>query len=282
LSSILKTLANIPRLWLFGAIAFMVVLCFAITIPIPQAEPAWFVKNVYDAVEALEPGDWVIVNTSFPPAASDEMYTERTVMEHLFMQPGIKIVFCNVAGWGGEQTQLAVEYYITSPVTGIDLQGKVYGVDWIDIGWVPGGFAAAYSLALSFRDVTEYDRYGNHFDDLPMIGPGVDLNRYSFDMAFSVWVNEWRFSFEPMIPNYTIGETMGMAGAPTSIAAGLFDGTVPGVPGGAMYERLMGKRGLVTACSAVYAFLNTALPILIIVGNVATYLLRQREGEVKA
>jgi hypothetical protein len=294
----LEIISNIPKNWLFVAIAIMVVLPVALSLPVPQPTPASFVQKAYDLVNALQPGDWVLWNQHLPPSATDELNTVKVVAEHLFERPGVKIVFLTCAGWGGETASLATEYYVTSLVTGIPKHGKVYGVDYMDLGWIPGDEAAVIKLRTSFRSVKEVDRYGTPFDSLPMIGPGVDLNFYTFTMTMGgvgvvsyAFLPNWRWWKSPVttktfgtttyMPDVFITETGSMASAESSIAAGMTDGEVPGVPGGAMYEKLMGISGQVTAVSGVYVLLNTSLVILIIAGNVSYFVLRRRKAEVK-
>jgi hypothetical protein len=282
-NGIAEKLANIPRVITYSLIAIVITLPIVFSLAPPPLESSDFVVDAFNKVETLQSGDLVIVAIDMPPAASDEMNTWRVVMAHIFSKPGVKCVFVSV---NQEAAVLATEFFITSLVTGIpEIADKVYGEDWIELGFLPGDASTVALLAKSFRSVTEVDRFGNSFDDLPMIGPGNDLNHDNFTMLVHVawtfaWVDQWRWAYEPYMYSLTVTEMAGFASLPGTIAGGQHDSGVPGIIGGSMYEQLWGKPGTVSAASICIFSANTLLLIFVIIGNVA-YLMMRSKGEKK-
>jgi hypothetical protein len=280
--SIAETLANIPRIITYTLIALVISIPIIAGISPPPVAPVDYVADAFNKVESLQPGDLIIAAIDMPPAASDELNTMKLVMEHIFSRPGVKLVFVSV---NQEAGVLATEFFITSDVTGVNKHGKVYGEDYIELGFLPGDASTVALLARSFRSVTETDRFGTSFDDLPMIGPGNDLNHDNFTMMTGcawtfAWIDQWRWGYEPYQYYLQITEMGGFASVPGRIAGGQIDSAVPGIIGGAMYEQLWGRPGVVSAASISIFSSNTLLLIFVIVGNLA-YLATRSKGEAK-
>jgi hypothetical protein len=146
-----------------------------------------------------------------------------------------------------------------------------YGVDWVQLPYLPGQAAALVSLLEDVHDTISVDVYGTPLEELPL------MQEFRNHEDISLWIcPHWGF---PDIARYVTGEK-----GITSISfcqAGAYAMYTPymmaypgkifltnGFLGGAQYERLMGVKGLGHAAIDGYAVISAVLIIFILLGNI--------------
>lgn len=262
-----------------------VLMVFAVGIPLllPVGLPLEVVKETrdcYNAVEGLKPQDIVVLSADISSANTPEM---NPMVEAIFAHAMSKNVRVVILGLVAEGPQ------IVHPLVGrIALSaGKKYGVDWVNLGYKPGG---QITLKRMVDDVWEasanVDIDGTDLAQLPVM---KDLK--SFKQA-SLFVDI--ASVSPGMQNYltfvSIPTGIPMTGGVTSVAvneempyvrSGQYKGLLMGLRGAAEYELLIGKPGKAASGMDAQSFAHLLVVVFVILGN-AGHAMRRKTVRQKA
>jgi hypothetical protein len=255
-------LQNIPT-WVIY-ILLIVLMAYPIARPIGLPVPVTeYSRGLYDAVEALQPGDIVVYETNLGVGRIPELHSGQVaLLQHLFSKP-IKIVI--------------VGQYVDSPkvladnsMPMVDTMGKVYGVDYVNLGFLPGLETGAAAFAKDMASQFEKDYYGTPISQIPLMqniggfenvafitgSAGTEsiyfirqwVEAYGLKMA----LNTHSMNFPNFIPYYQAGQY-----------AGLLDG----IRGAAEYELLTNNPGRAVAGTDALSTGTLLTVILILIGN---------------
>jgi hypothetical protein len=199
--------------------------------------------KVFNAMEALEAGDVVVMD--FSRAIAD--YTEINAW-YMVLQcrlKGVKLIVMELCSGGGEGTI----YWTTVglPEAGYDPPGPdnpAYGVDYIEIGPVGGGYATLKKFLADIHDTCVTDTYGTPLGDIPM----MDNIRSMADIDFYIELSSSQhpYAAEVSLAGYPeryigVGKQGQMADDTALTQAGLMYGFIDGSMA-AEYEQLMGEQ----------------------------------------
>ncbi len=169
----------------------------------------------------------------------------------------------------------------------VETRGKQYGVDYVNIGWVPGGEAGAAGFAKDVRSVVTHDYEGTALDKLPVMSgvtsiKDVQLVIIIADYHAGLFLRQWW----PLEKTPTVGccDASNYTLFMTFLAAGQLRGVVNSINGGAQYERLVNKPadGIKTLDQVNIGYLwALALMALRNIGDVGERLTKRKEGEKK-
>lgn len=180
--------------------------------------------------------------------------------------------------WGTvPDASLLGEKYIV-PV--LKKEGLEYGKDYVFVGFFPGGETTVAQLAANIKGVIKKDFYGNPIENLPMM---KDINSAK-DVALVIdiealngtefYVRHWKPAGVPIISSVN-GVTI--SGYLPFLGSGQISGMLMGIKGNAEFEKLTGRLGEGVAAMDMLSLTETALIILVIVGNIT--LIRRRWGK---
>ncbi|MCS7364107.1 MAG: hypothetical protein NDF54_01550 [archaeon GB-1867-035] len=229
----------------------------------------------YETIENLPPGSMVVVSFDFGLSALGELYPIAfATLHHLFSK---SVKFAIIATWNEGPI---VAKMIIDKLKPEETYNKVYGEDWIFLGWAPGGEQAMAALGRDFwgtitldylykKPVSEYSIMQNlkSAEDVDLLisfetgTPGADE-----------WVRQW---WEP----YRVPMLVACIGvmAPTVapyVQAGQVLALLPGLRAGAEYEKLLSKPGLATAAADAISTSHILVLAFVIIGNIG-YLARR-------
>jgi hypothetical protein len=276
-------LGEIPTRWLYLIVIIIVAIPILkpLQMPFSITQPT---RAVYETIEGLPAGAVVVIGGDNAYGFHVEIKEcLQAVLRHLFSK-NVKIVFVAFRG----DTQMFHE--IARAAVGISkdkpFMGKVYGIDWVDLGFIPGGESAIAAFAANPR-IVKVDAYGNNVENLPImkdIGKADTWALYIEDSGNGVAAAIRQI----VVPYKTKMVVLNTAGwYPTHmpyVKAGLIKGQTMGIKGAAEYEKLMGFVGLGHSGADVISTTHLLMVILVLLGNISyfgRYLMQNRQRKVK-
>ncbi len=223
--------------------------------------------KAYETIEGLSPGDLVLVSADYTPGMWVEVGPAVNAMvQHLFLK-GARIVFVSFYPDGPALTEKVLSE--------IDTRGARYGVDYVNLGYLPGLETAMAAYVENPRQIA-YDYYGTPIERLEIM-EGVrsisDFKVYIF--ACVTWPDPWVRQFYGKVPKIiNIISPAGISLVMPYVSAGQLDSMLPGTKGGAEYEALMGRGGIATSIMDATTLILTFVILLIVAANMS--YLRER------
>ncbi len=159
------------------------------------------------------------------------------------------------------------------------------GVNWVHLGYVPGGESGVAALANDIRSVKTEDHFGTPIGQIPLM---ANINKAS-DFAALFWWGGSEGSIPYGIRQIVTPFNVPMTGMCTTnevpnytpyINSGQMVGIIGGVRGSAEYEYLMGMPGLALGQAMATNFGGLLWAILVVLGNVL-YFIAGRGGGSK-
>ncbi len=275
MTSIESKLLNIDRriIWVVCVILIAVPLISPIGLPITIDG---ITQKYYDSIENLPPGSVVLATIDIEAGLVGENGDQCIdTLQHLFNKD---IKFIQICFYRADGAILFENAWLPK----VDQRGKVYGVDWVNMGYIEGHETAMTAFASNFNYPIK-DAYGNNLADLPLMSEVLsmdDVDLYIDIAAGDVDQALRQFATPYNVPAITGSMAMGVPDMIMYMEAGIVYGILGGLPGAAQYELLLDNpggaiRGM-DALSAVHIFLL----LLVTVTNIAYYSARMK-GEIK-
>lgn len=262
---ILDKLAKLDRriIYLCVGLAVIIPMLIPIGLPVDITRP---VQAVYNAIEALPEGSIVLVSTDYDPGSEAELYpATEAVIEHCFRR-NLRVYMMGLWPAGSELGQRALD-------TLARVHHKQYGVDYINVGYRPGGAVMLLSLGRNFRDVIRVDRRGTSIDSL-VLGRQVHSAR---DIALVMTLSAGDPGVIHWVQYFHARYNTPICAATTAIMAprqypymnsGQLVGLLGGLKGAAEYETLVGRKGRGLTGMDSQSIVHVLLVLFIILGNV--------------
>jgi hypothetical protein len=276
--SIIDVLENIPReiIYTIVLIAMAIPLIRPLGLPVPVSEP---IRKWYNEIESLPPGSIVLVSHcslgSYPAFDSMQVAT----LHHLFSRP-VKLVFFSI-----DATGLAVYDILLSKVDP-KAYGKVYGVDYFHIGFIPGGETAMKALAEDFKAAVPSDYKGTPISQIPMAANIRNIHDFTALICFTSagetsigWIRQW-IVVRPEIKYLCCVLDMMLPTMRPYYEAKQVTVLVGSAPGGE-YEFLLGKPGSGIKKADAFTGAQLILLVFIIIGNIAAIAKRMGKAGVR-
>ncbi len=250
------------------------------TLPIKASSHS---QRVFDEIDALKEDSKVLVSFEYGPSTKPEIHPSAiALLNHLFSR-NIKVYA--VALWP-DGNFMATEAF--SQVA--DGYGKKYGVDYVNLGYKPGGEAVVKGLASDIRTMYTVDLLGNDIDSIEMMRDVKNLLDLDFIFSLSAGYpgsKEWvQFACDPLgIPMSTGCTSIQVTDIIPYVENDQIKGILSGMPGAAEYEQLvqdaLNERGIVVSPGkasinmAAQSMAHVVIVLLIILGNITYYLTRK-------
>jgi hypothetical protein len=153
---------DFDRRWIFLAMGLIVVGLYAagITAALPHST---YVDSFYDTIEDLPEGSIVMLSADFDPASAAELLPMYQGVIHHLLSRKLRIV--NVATWPAAPPYTQQEFARIAPEYGV-----AYGVDWVELGFLPGDDVAMGNIGQSLRTAYPREtREGRPYDEVPLL-----------------------------------------------------------------------------------------------------------------
>ncbi len=233
---------------------------------------------MYDYIENLPPGSIVVIGGSAVFAFDLESSAALIACLQQMADKGLRIVN---APFGVEAVQFE-KYCVDAARVDERFGGPwKYGVDWVQLPYMPGYTAAIVAFLEDVHTAVATDVYGTPLSELPLMN---DLRNYE---DIDLWIcPHWSFDLvvrfataERGIPAMYFAQAAAYAGySPYMMAYPDKVWMTNGFLGGAQYEKLVGVAGLGHSAIDAYAILSAVYVIFAILGNI-TLISRMGEEE---
>jgi hypothetical protein len=238
---------------------------------LPISTNTWTI-DAYDAILAV-PDDKVVIwedNWSIGGLADSE--PGHIALMRIMLENNIKFVMVSLT----PDTPL-LHTYITDAVNDYpESQGKVYGVDWVQMGFLAGQEGALSLMAEDMHSAFSSDYYGTPLSQLPLMDNVIDFNDVALVISGSssqTWVEapvrQWYTKYDVDVVSYTLsgGTVLSATYWPNNGIVGIIEGS----RGGAELEFIGSVPGVGAAQSdaKTLAFLATAG--FIVLGNISYF-----------
>lgn len=225
---------------------FFILLALAIFIPVvkplnlPNKYPAKEVRTVYNAIDNLPEGSFVLLGIDYEPATRPELFPQTVaVLRHAFRKNLRVAVMYFVPAASG----IIEEIFADIPKE----YGKQYGKDYVIFPYQPNYIAVLTQMGNDIYAIYDKDKDGNNLKTMPVMR---GINKFR-DMGFVV-----EFTGTALLDAWVAlaSDKFGfkLAGGVTAVSqpgygpyvqTGQLTGLLGGMKGGADYEVLLNKPG---------------------------------------
>jgi len=275
-----ERLLGLDRRWVFLVLAIFVVAPLFLDITPPMAVSRE-VREVFDYVESLEAGDYIVMGFDYDPNALAELEPMAyAILEQCFAKH-IKVIALTLSQNGAGMAEQTIINVVDSTIAYHDIE-PIYGEDYVFLGYRPYYAIVILSMGRNYRIPFPQDYYNNPLDSIPMM---VGINNYDdvkcvIDFTGSNVADAWVAYGNGA---YGVKLAMGMTGVQAAdyypyYQSGQLFGIMGGMKGAAEYEHLAASEGpLANTGPAVEAmkvqiFAHLVIIGFIILGNVGFFL----------
>jgi hypothetical protein len=271
--TVLERLMNIDRRYIFLLIAFSVIIPMLLKVVFPifvTTQP----KKVYDYIENLPKGSVVMMSFDYGPGSLAELQPMAiAVLKHCFSR-NLKVIgmaLWNVGAPLGEAVfdQVAKEYE------------RVYGEDYVFLGFRPGSTSVILRMGEGISGVFDKDSKNSPIQEIPMMKNIKTYDDIVLIIDFGAGdpgPETWVIYTQKYSPKIAAGVTgVIISQLYPFLQTGQLIGLIGGLRGAAEYETQVDKPAEATQWMSIQSIVHLIIIILVILGNVAYFVIRRRE-----
>jgi len=270
---------NMDRRWVYLMVGIAVILpiIFPVSLPISITPEA---QSLYDAVEAVPDGSNVFVVFDYYPSTVAECEPMTTTALRHFFRKNCKVITLSNIPLGGPSMAETVTRAVAEEF------GRVYGVDFVNLGYKYGYVAVMTGMGTSIEAIFPTDNSGTPLSELPLMDSvkNYDDIAFIFEVADNSTADYW-----VSIVNAQYGVPMvcgtTAVGAPkyyAFVSSGQFKGLLGGMKGAAEYEILIDHPDAAVTGMGAQSLVHLLIIVLVILGNVGHFLGRGKRERVRS
>ena len=224
-------------------------------------------QDLYDGVtgDEVDEGEVWILNFGYGVSAWSECHPAVTVCTKALFREGAKIIITG--------THYDVELTYNKLMDTVpDFDEKVYGEDYVFLGYMTGGESVVAQLGSDIASVYPQDHFGTPYDEIPMLEGIVDHADIAGVLSSDTgdygghFMTQWQSAYGTKLAE--IGIAMNGSTDLPRWQAGNFFGVSVGSRGGAELEQLIGELGEATTAMDSISVSHLLLILAIIIGNI--------------
>ena len=271
----------------------IIFLIVGLSVLIPLLKPEWIdlpirptpeSQIVFDEINKLNAGDKMLLSFEYSPSTKPEIHPMAiAILKHLYAK---NIQVYGFALWP-DGNFMSTEAF--SEVS--DDYDKKYGVDYVNLGYKPGGEAVIKGIASDIRTLYPADLQGTSINDIPMMKDVVNIKDFDFVFSLSAGYpgsKEWvQYACDPKgIPFSTGCTSIQVTDIMPYVENDQIRGILAGMPGAAEYESLVeaelekmeisGKPGEASGMMAAQSIAHVVIVLFIIFGNISYFITRKK------
>ena len=264
-----------------------------LSVLIPLLKPEWIdlpirptpeSQIVFDEINKLNAGDKMLLSFEYSPSTKPEIHPMAiAILKHLYAK---NIQVYGFALWP-DGNFMSTEAF--SEVS--DDYDKKYGVDYVNLGYKPGGEAVIKGIASDIRTLYPADLQGTSINDIPMMKDVINIEGFDFVFSLSAGYpgsKEWvQYACDPKnIPLSTGCTSIQVTDIMPYVENDQIRGILAGMPGAAEYESLVeaelqkmeiaGKPGEASGMMAAQSIAHVVIVLFIIFGNISYFITRKK------
>jgi hypothetical protein len=233
-------------------------------------------QEAFEVIDSLPEGSKVLYHTCFEPGALGEMGPSVVATIKHLLRKNCKIYFIDMAS--GQ----ALLNLVPPLMEDVEIyQNAVYDEDYLILGFFPGGEATAKQFASDVKSIVKSDIYGTPVENLKMM-EDIDLVS-DFDLILNqgecnpMVMYQWSNPYN--VPTVMSCLVMALAtNIMPAYEAGIIQGVIAGLRGGAEYEFLANAPGIGLKGLDQLSMSHILILTLLLIGNLS-YVIRRYGGE---
>lgn len=266
-------------------IFLLLVLAVAIPIIFPfslKTHSTPLTEKAFNLIESTPAGSPVIISFDYDPSTVTELQPMAiAIIEHAWRKNHRIIA---MAMWP-QGSQMA--YMAFSEVQKKFSEEKVYGVDYVNLGYKPGGMVIIQTMGRNLKTVFPKDTAMNDYDSIPLLKNIKTIKDIKYVVSLSAGdpgLRDWI-----MTANGKFG--IPVAGGTTAVSAPGFlpyvndqnqlSGLLGGLKAAAEYELLLGYEGTASRGMNPQSIAHLLILALIVAGNIRVWRNRRKEKMAK-
>lgn len=265
-------------IFLYIAIVIATPLFMNLPAPLPETRE---VRQLYGAVSKIRPGSKVLCSFDYDPQSAPELQPMAVAFMKWAFKRELNLVIMGLWPAGPQQANRALEtVFEDSTVASLNPQ---YGVDYVNLGFQSGNEFVIQSMGASFKQMFPLESRGTPYDQVPLLQGVTNFSNIDFVMVFSSGkpgTREWA-----QIGHDRFGAQIGAGNTAVQtpemypyLRAGQLAGLMGGMTGAAEWEKTLNERGKATTFLLSQMFGHATVIALIIIGNVAFFSSRRKQG----
>ena len=266
-----ERIARIDRRIIFLIVAVAAVIPI-LTRAILPLSPTPDVKKAFDAVNSLPEGSVVLISIDYDAASMPELQPMlHAILKHCFIK-NLKVALMGHWPLGLPLGPIALDEEAKR-------FNKVYGEDYVFLGFRPGLAAVMINMGKEIRTVFNTDYYGTPLDSIPMM---QNVHNYT-DIALLIGLEAGSvgdFWVQFAQARYAQKIILGSTAVVTPdlypyLQAGQIVGLIGGTRGAADYEKLVNSLGPATVGMTAQTVIHIVVLIFILIGNIGYFVTRR-------
>ncbi len=287
--NIFDRMMSLDRRWVFLFIALVCVITYLIPFSIKiRVTPE--VKSIYDKVESLQAGDYILLAIDYDPNALAELHPMTYAIAEQAFRKNLKVIFVTLSQNGPGMADQAIRdisdsLMIDKIYNGVEYPPRklVNGKDYVFLGYKPYPALVILGMGQNFRLPFPTDYYGTPLDSIPLMKGILNYDQIKCVVDFAagnvadMWISygQGRYNF-PL----ALGMT-GVMGADyyPYLNSGQVFGLMGGLLGAAQYEKLADNPGPAIDGMRIQLYAHIVIILFILMGNIG-FLVSRRKKQV--
>lgn len=273
-------LLALDRRWVFLVLTVFVVTPLFIKFSVPVT-PVKEVREIYDFVEGLKPGDYILLSLDYDPGSMAELHPVAYAMLEQCYAKKLKVITLTLSATGAQMAEEIVRDVTDSCMAYHGFKPQ-RGIDYVYLGYKPYPGIIILGMGMNFRIPFPQDYYGTTLDSLPMMRGIKNYDNIKAVINLSagnvsdMWVADGN-------ARYGVKLALAMTGV---MAADYYPyyqskqvfGIIGGMKGAAEYESLCKNPGTATEAMKVQVFAHVVIIIFIFIGNLAYFIGKRKNA----
>ena len=276
--TLIEKLGGLHWFWIGAIILLLIFIPLLHPLGLPISTAKW-TKDAYQAILDVPEDKIIVWEDNWAMGGLAEAETGHTALMRLLFKNNIRFVMVSLT----PDTPLLHSYISDKVANTAEGQGKIYGVDWAQMGFLPGQEGSLSLMAEDFHGAFKADYYGTPLSDLPIMN---DLYGYE-DIALVItgsssqtWVEapirQWYVKYNVEIVSYTLtgGTVLSATYWPDNGVIGIIEGS----RGGSELEFIAGVPGIGVAQSDAKTLAFATVAAFIGLGNISYFGSKSKRG----
>lgn len=257
-------------------IAVLLVILVSVPIIMPLGLPIKVgdeVKRIYDYIETIPEGSPVLVSVDITPSGYAETGPTMICMLRQLFAKNLRVIGVAFLDTGANMFETALSK--------VDLTGKTYGEDYVNLGFRAGGEPSITAFAADILKTIPVDHRGNKVEGLPVM-EGIKTAKdiafifsvYSSSPGTEQWIRQVSDPYK--IPIAAACGASQSSRLVVYVQSKQLVGLAAGLKGGADYEYITNQKGLGLAAMDAQSIVHLFVIGLIAVGNITYFRDRKK------
>jgi len=257
--------------WIF--VLFPLIFPLGLPVPIQSESTKW-----YNSIKNIPDGSVVVFSPMYGTSGMPELFPMTLATMHQLWSKNVKIIVVTFWAEGALVFDMLLRQMDPSKAP----YNKVYGTDWINVGYIPGSEPAMRAFGEDMAKTAPKD-YINGKDTksypiMAKINSAKDVTLIvtieTGTPGYPEWLRQWQEPYKiPMVVG-CIG--VSAPGVAPYLQSGQVSAMLPGLTSSAEYELLINRKGLAIAGVDAVSMSHILVVLLVILGNVGYFATRRK------